>query len=1018
MASYTVYISFTGGKGASAEFRYPTTSSNTGTGHTSTNRLQLVAGDTVTFAGVPGSLGGGDISGFASGFWTDTADISYIGSISPFVFGTKTVASGTSGTDDITVAPTLVGVTDNFYFEKVAPPITAPTASNVTVDDPQDDQYTATFTLSAPGNGGQLQYAIEKNDSTPDNWTNATSDTQTTFTATFSRTSSPGTIYAQARRSVTDTSSIVSVAGRGFISPDLDTQPGDEFMGYGSSSVPITLASTTSGETYQLRNLTGTAQYQSATASGSSLTITQTSGLPALDTTVTYSVYALKSVATGGSGSYVATGDTYTIERAPTPSDAPTSRDHCKSEWVCMVNSTNRAINYTAPNPGTLIKKRTSGGTVSTIVDLSANTAPTSGATTGTDYEQGAVFYGEKSSNGDPEAVYFFGGGNQQESIVPTSLKGQKFVSYNNRNAPATHYIWSDTTQEIFVYDNISGGIKTGNPTSKISLTANIVSTYQTSTLSAYVWFTGSSDFVMSKTSNGADRNIMAPMSDAVYSSRRFSSFPGIAEDGANGSNVSGTYYAADATDQIMRHGIGDGSGSDSESALGTQNLSDVYLWGQVLSDFVIVAPFTGTIICERWAGSLFNSKWIVEEVFQPTGTATSPTAYIRAAVDGFGVQSNITSGALGSPLYFSSGATIWRWRGTGNFYLRNNYITDEEMVLGYTKDFDDTFDIVGPNTIGYANEFIEFTLTNGTTGTTNYNLNPNDTNRLNVTGTQGLGVNLGLGLDGGSSTDSPDYGEIAEYDKAWVRSDTSGNARPQGALTDNGALIKLGRLGAISFLNENNATANTTYTAFDQIQGIGTTYNLDGTVSNDTITVKLEGGTGTFATNTTSTVPASGNFTTADKVISNNEYVFARVTAPANQGQTQTVTLGFYENSFSPEERLQLTSFSATVPYSTNADDFNIKIFDTDGSTSVLSEATRYIKVLKIEEIATISQGNSTLITCDTTDLTTSNSDLLYYGNDYDSQQNYSVSIESTGVRITAVDGPVYAAKVFVIRY
>lgn len=1011
--TYTVYIYFIPGKGATAQWRYPDTSTTTGVGHTSTNPLQLNAGDNVKFVEVSGSSGGGTITGLS--LFTDNSNIPYSGTDGLGEIADRTVASGTtpSAVNTITATNTLnTAATDDFFIQRVAPPITAPVINNVTNDNASAANVTATVNLTSNGSGGTLEYAQTTTNSVPSTgWQASASFTHPRGTTRYYWASQD-----QDTASTFDDSGAVAV---GYIAPDTAVTPVDDLMGYGSSSVPITINNVTSGEEYQLRNLTGQTQYQSGVASGTSVTITQTGGLPTTGQTLTYSVYARRPTSLGGDNLYDSTGDTYTIERAPTPSAAPTSRDHCKSEWVCMVNSTNRPINYMAPQAGTLIKKRTSGGTVSTIVDLSANFSPTAGATTGTDYEQGAVFYGEKSSNGDPEAVYFFGGANQQESIAPTSLKGQKFVSYNNRNAPATHYIWSDTSQTIYVYDNVSGGIKTGNPTSTVSLTANNVSTYQTSTLSAYVFFTGSSDFIMSKTSNGADRNIMAPMSDAVYSARRFSSFPGIAEDGANGSNVSGAYYASDATDQIMRHGIGDGAGSDSESALGTQNISDVYLWGQVLSDFVLVAPFTGTIICERWTGSLFINKWTVEEVFQPTGTTTNPTVYIRAAADGFGVQSSITSGALGSPLYFSSGSTLWRWRGTGNFYLRNNYITDEEMVLGYTKDFDDTFDIVGPNTLGYANDFIEFTVTNGTTSTTEYNLTALDTNRLNVTGTENLGADLGLGLDGGFSTESPDYGEIATYAKHWCRNDTSNtNAPPQGALTENGGLIKLGRLGPISFLNENNATVNTTYTAFDQVQGIGTTYNLDGTVFNDTITVKLEGGTGTFATNTTSTVPASGNFTTADKVISNNDYVFARVTAPANKGQTQTVTLGFYENSFSPEERLQLSSFSATVPYTTNPDDYNIKLFDTDGSTTVLSEATRYIKILKIEEIATISQGNSTLITCDTTGLTTANSDLLYYGNDYDSQQNYSVSIEATGVRITAVDGPVYAAKVFVIRY
>jgi len=121
--------------------------------------------------------------------------------------------------------------------------VVAPQTSSLTIHNEgtgtqvTNGQYTARLTLSSAGSGGgQLQYAIERDDSTPDNWVNASSDSQTTFDVTFNRQNNPGTLYGHARRidgsSVFAATTVRSVAALPFLDPHL--------TGYSVSSPSLT----------------------------------------------------------------------------------------------------------------------------------------------------------------------------------------------------------------------------------------------------------------------------------------------------------------------------------------------------------------------------------------------------------------------------------------------------------------------------------------------------------------------------------------------------------------------------------------------------------------------------------------------------------------------------------------------------------------------------------------------------------------------------------------------------------
>lgn len=125
MASYTVYVAFTGGKGASIQFRYPgsasTSTNNYGTGSSSSNPLELQIGDTVTFA-TNQTSGPGYVTVSDLAIFTSNSDfiVSWSGNGSGYPTSvTRTVATGGTALDQIIGTQSAsTSVTDDFYVRR------------------------------------------------------------------------------------------------------------------------------------------------------------------------------------------------------------------------------------------------------------------------------------------------------------------------------------------------------------------------------------------------------------------------------------------------------------------------------------------------------------------------------------------------------------------------------------------------------------------------------------------------------------------------------------------------------------------------------------------------------------------------------------------------------------------------------------------------------------------------------------------------------------------------------------
>lgn len=164
MASYTIGANFEGGKGLSAAWVYPVSSqTTTGTGHTSSNPLELEIGDTLTIEiGSSSGPGTAVISGFS--IFTDNSDAT-VGASSSI---TRTVASGGTTADTLTITKTSTtsSTSDDFFLERQALNNT-PIISSVGITGGATSNMTATVNLSYSGVTGTLEYAQTTTNSLP-----------------------------------------------------------------------------------------------------------------------------------------------------------------------------------------------------------------------------------------------------------------------------------------------------------------------------------------------------------------------------------------------------------------------------------------------------------------------------------------------------------------------------------------------------------------------------------------------------------------------------------------------------------------------------------------------------------------------------------------------------------------------------------------------------------------------------------------------------------------------------------
>ena len=574
-----------------------------------------------------------------------------------------------------------------------------------------------------------------------------------------------------------------------------------------------------------------------------------------------------------GDGTHV-NGPTWTVQRGdPLPEETPENRDHNRNEVVAMVSG--NTINYMAAEPNTILYRRSSLGAV-TVEGTTNSNGPEAG-NIGTSVAN-SYYYSNKP-------VHFFTNGNAQHTLQYKSVSGYQFAYYAYRNSPHTIYLWSDEAQTINVYDGVTGGIVGTTESSTISISADTVTTYNFANVNTpgnrWVFFTGTEPFIATARGTGGDFTTLSPMASIVY---RYGAIGGgqrysIAQDGATPSNVANAVIY-DSTHEVASISIGDGAGGDNESGVGAQNLSSVYLWGQILTDFMIAAPFSGTIIIELWNGS----EWEIKETFSPTGTETSPTSYIRDAVQGFGVVSTDQDGTLTGGATFESGATLWRWRGTDNFFLRLNRSADEEAQYGYVPTFGQSPTGTYDNNLPFDVCGFAYEVTNGTADTDYRIVTTNTNNASGLSGQEAAPKRNGNGILIVGEAYLPTAGTTnAGYKLQWAETGTENWADCIGGTN---TTLTVARRNNFTFTETTGANGTSTYTSSVQVNGII-----------GSLTASLIGD-GTFSVNSSAT--PGGTFDTSDKAITNGQYIHARTTGvPVSTTHYMTIDVDGQQDTY-----------------------------------------------------------------------------------------------------------------------
>ena len=342
----------------------------------------------------------------------------------------------------------------------------------------------------------------------------------------------------------------------------------------------------------------------------------------------------------------------------------PGITDHGISDWYCFVNGT---ATYSAIYPNTEIIEITSDGTEVGIVTTGSD--PQRGTFTTT---SGRRYYGTKAIH-----LLQTTASDDQHELAPVSFAGTYFAHRWSRYSPQTYYAYApqdDTTLEFF--DNDASGGVTGTVTATYNISKGSTTSFQSTAISTWQFFKADKPIIMTAGGATGDKTILAPATQYTYTRRNAN------ERTINNTAPSnaGSYVTYDTSLPTASVEIADGAGGDCTQGIGYEYLSDTYSWGDVLSDYQIVAPYADTTVTvSYWA----NSQWNVGEVHSlSSGTQTSPSANDRDGTNGFGVDGSTISGGAAN---LGSGANLWKWESTKPFALIiNDNSDDEERLLGW----------------------------------------------------------------------------------------------------------------------------------------------------------------------------------------------------------------------------------------------------------------------------------------------------------------------------------------------
>lgn len=447
------------------------------------------------------------------------------------------------------------------------------------------------------------------------------------------------------------------------------------------------------------------------------------------------------------------------------------------STWYCLVSGT---VTYSMTEPGSTISQN-NNGTITTMV--AASSIPQRGTFAIT---AGCTYY----SNGP----IFLTAEDAQHCIAPLTMAASTFIHYTNRGNPGTVYVYAPIgATTVNFYDATATGIS-GTVTSTLSLSQGQSGTINLANL-GWSYFTSTLPVIMTTTQTGSDKTIISPAAQTVYN--RYTTNYNTAINSIP--STIGTYVVSSTTSLVASITIADGAGGDCAQGLGLEYLSTNYSWGNVLSDYVIVAPYDNTsITVSYWNGSI----WTIWDSHVLTGGTTLNPIYVaRDGTQGPGVPATNIKGTAAN---MASGATLWKWTGNNPFYLGiNDSVDDEVSMLGWTAS--NNAYVLGYNNVWYDNSTSAVTgnLTNGVI----YNSGNNGYFDFDYTRSQSISTN--------SSSSLQFLGTLPYTLEAWVYPTRNPGANNWTGIFDRESNLGSGRDGYNLYFLGSATTA--TYFASDR---------------------------------------------------------------------------------------------------------------------------------------------------------------------------------------------------------
>lgn len=280
--------------------------------------------------------------------------------------------------------------------------------------------------------------------------------------------------------------------------------------------------------------------------------------------------------------------------------------------------------------------------------------------------------------------------GNHGSSCL--GLQGREFGYYSNRGGHGVFYAFALGNGTIKYYEDGAG--VNGTPIHEVSVTKHELVTFQATTDITHSYITSTTPIVVTAKEGTSDKVKLFPADKRIFSRR--SSESRCLDNTSTNINTNNRLVRIAPTDKkLFAQEIGDGSGSDSCQGVPLSCLSNTYIWGNKMSDFSLISPYTVQVTVEY-----YSSGWKLHGQFLLMGTMDNPGGYFEdgngtavnnqnphpAAYD-LGVDSNKIDDS-GAAAEMRGGTDIWRFRAHKPFaVIINDQSGDEVPILGWTED-------------------------------------------------------------------------------------------------------------------------------------------------------------------------------------------------------------------------------------------------------------------------------------------------------------------------------------------